>query len=110
MGNPENGRAQNGAAAPCLVLSSEGKPCYFCGMHTLAEVEFAAEKLPRAQRELLVLHLQSTLDGVPASLAGRAPAEPAPVTWPDYHSRLQTIYGDRAMPSMVLAERETAPW
>jgi len=77
-------------------------------MTTLAEVESAADALPRSQQELLLQHLTAKLGLAPAS--GATSAASGAVAWPDYEARLNEIYGDKAMPSMVLAERETASW
>ncbi len=80
-------------------------------MSTLLEIEAAADALPRSQQELLLRYLAAKLQFAPAS--PEKPAVMAPteaVAWPDYESRLRAIYGDKAMPNMVLAERESAPW
>jgi len=58
----------------------------------------------------LLKHLQVKLDLAPTSTGEQAVGVPETVAWPDYSSRLQTIYGDKAMPSLVLSEREMAPW
>jgi hypothetical protein len=79
-------------------------------MSTLAEIESAADTLPRSQQELLLKHLAAKLRSLPTSSGKRITAAGGTVTWPDYEARLRAIYGDKAMPSMVLAERETAAW
>jgi hypothetical protein len=78
-------------------------------MTTLAEVESAADALPRLQQELLFRHLAAKLQLAPASGA-KPTAAASVVEWPDYEARLNEIYGDKEMPSMVLVERETASW
>jgi hypothetical protein len=77
-------------------------------MSSLAEIESAASALPRSEQELL--HLQAKLQVTPAQREGPNAAGVRVPVWPDYEARLRAIYGDEAMPSMVLAERETASW
>jgi hypothetical protein len=79
-------------------------------MGTLSEIESAADALPRSEQERLYRHLAAKLQLAPASREKPAAAVPEAVVWPDYEMRLRAIYGDKAMPSMVLAERETAAW
>jgi hypothetical protein len=79
-------------------------------MTTLAEVESAADALPRSQQELWLRHLASKLQLASASGAKPSAAASGTVAWPDYEARLNEIYGDKAMPSMVLVERESASW
>lgn len=79
-------------------------------MSSLREIESAADALPRSQQELLLEHLTAKLQLAPASPEKVATAASEAVAWPDYEARLRAIYGDKAMPSMVLAERETAVW
>jgi hypothetical protein len=79
-------------------------------MSTLAEIESAADRLPRSQQELLLRHLAAKLQLAPASRETPATATSEVVEWPNYEARLRAIYGDNTMPSMVLAERETASW
>ena len=79
-------------------------------MSSLLEIETAADALPRSQQELLLQHLAAKLQFAPASREKVAAAASEAVAWPDYEARLRAIYGDKAMPSMVLAERETAAW
>jgi hypothetical protein len=79
-------------------------------MSKLAEIESAADTLPRSQQELLLRHLAAKLQPAPVSRAKLATTRGEAVAWPDYEARLRAIYGDKTMPSMVLAERETAAW
>jgi len=79
-------------------------------MSTLVEIESAADALPRSQQELLLRHLQAKLQLAPTSRGKATVVAHETVAWPDYESRLRAIYGDQAMPSMVLAERESASW
>jgi hypothetical protein len=62
------------------------------------------------QQELLLERLTAKLQ-TPACRA-KACNTPAAGTvfWPDFEGRLRAIYGDKPMPSMVLAERETSSW
>ena len=79
-------------------------------MTTLAEVESAAEALPRSQQELLLRRLQAKLRDSPALHENASGAASGAVVWPDYEVRLNEIYGDKTMPSMVLVERESSSW
>jgi hypothetical protein len=79
-------------------------------MSSLREIESAADALPRSQQELLLEHLAAKLQIAPATRGNVATAVTGAVVWPDYQARLEVIYGDKAMPSMVIAERETASW
>ena len=79
-------------------------------MTTFLEIESAADALPRSQQELLLRHLAAKLQLAPAPREKAATAANEAVAWPDYEARLRAIYGDKTMPSMVLAERETAAW
>ena len=79
-------------------------------MTTLAEVETAADLLPRSQQELLLQHLAAKLRNALPGRPGFPGAAPAAMVWPDYEARLKEIYGDKAMPSMVPVERDSASW
>jgi hypothetical protein len=79
-------------------------------MTTLADVESAADALPRSQQELLLRHLAAKLQHSPPSGAKLPAAAPETVVWPDYEARLHEIYGAKVMPSMVFVDRETASW
>lgn len=79
-------------------------------MSTLLEIESAANALPRSQQELLLRHLAAKLHCELDPSEKPATAAREAVAWPDYEARLRAIYGDKALPSMVLAERETAAW
>ena len=79
-------------------------------MSSLAEIESAADALPRSEQELLLGHLQAKLQRVPVPHSESAAVAPEQVEWPDYESRLRAIYENQSMPSMVLAEREAASW
>lgn len=79
-------------------------------MTTLAEIELAADRLPRPEQEVLLKRLQAKLlPSLPAKTEHRT-AMPEPIVWPDYEARLQAVYGSAPMPSMVLTEREAASW
>lgn len=75
-------------------------------MRTLTEIESAADTLPRSEQERLYRHLAAKLRLTAA--ADKMRAASAPVVWPDFEARLREIYADKVMPSMVLAERESA--
>ncbi|HVE90044.1 MAG TPA: hypothetical protein VNA44_10125 [Burkholderiaceae bacterium] len=76
---------------------------------SLQEIEAAADALSRAEQEHLYKHLGAKLNGAPAANEKLASAAPA-VVWPDFEARLKAIYDHSVMPSMVLAERESAPY
>jgi hypothetical protein len=77
-------------------------------MSSLREVQSAADALPRSQQELLLEHLAAKLELASASHQKISAAARETVAWPDYEGRLRAIYGDKAMPSMVLSEHDTA--
>jgi hypothetical protein len=80
-------------------------------MTTLAEIESAAATLPRSQQKLLLERLAANLRLAASSRTKACDVSASEsVLWPDYEGRLREIYGDKPMPSMVLAERETESW
>jgi hypothetical protein len=79
-------------------------------MTTLAEIESAAATLSHSDQKLLLEHLQIRLRQSRADERKENGTSSKVLRWPDYHARLRTIYGDQPMLSMVVAERDSAPW
>lgn len=76
---------------------------------SLHEIESAADALPRLEQERLYRHLTAKLQLGEGSI-DNSWHHGKSIVWPDYATRLRAIYGDKAMPSVVLTERETAAW
>lgn len=74
---------------------------------SLQEIEAAADALSRAEQEHLYDHLGAKLNGARGANEKLASTVPA-VVWPDFEARLRAMSDDQVMPSMVLAERESA--
>jgi hypothetical protein len=79
-------------------------------MTTLAEVETAVEALPRNDQEALLHFLSARLRKETPNRKPRRVEGAVQPEWPDFEARLRAIYGDKVMPSMVLAERDQSRW
>ena len=77
-------------------------------MSTVGEIEAALKELPLQQAKEIALWLESYIGQQASSKA--TSTRPAAVKLPDYAARRRMIFGDKALPNMVLLSRQEERW